>query len=236
MLIGPTVKKAARAVIVGRTKSISMPEKGRFDSSEVDEIVDSTWLGYQRLAVDLPEARVSIGNVLLLHLACLTLSCFEVLLKAEFDRERAAELVGDIAWQIYRSWGRLPRLYASLCFTLPGERMEACVRAFLRFPFSPPGYRFVLSSQHDGISVDMHRCQISEFFRAHGATDLCVASWCNLDFALARMWGGWLERTDTLAEGCAACNFRFRTCMKESNPRLSQVPARNKEARTFNTD
>jgi len=35
-------------------------------------------------------------------------------------------------------------------------------------------------------------------------------SWCNLDFALVEMWGGKLERSETLASGCNRCDFRFK--------------------------
>jgi hypothetical protein len=33
------------------------------------------------------------------------------------------------------------------------------------------------------------RCPVAEFFRNHAAADLCVSSWCNLDFPLGEMLG-----------------------------------------------
>ncbi len=41
-------------------------------------------------------------------------------------------------------------------------------------------------------------------------TDLCVGTWCNLDYALAELWGGKLGRTTTLVEGYDRCNFHFK--------------------------
>lgn len=61
-----------------------------------------------------------------------------------------------------------------------------------------------------GRGLDMLRCPVAEYLAAHGASDLAVASWCNLDFPLARMWGGELERHGTLAGGAEHCDFRFR--------------------------
>jgi L-2-amino-thiazoline-4-carboxylic acid hydrolase len=57
----------------------------------------------------------------------------------------------------------------------------------------------------------MPRCPVAEYLTSHDATDLCVATCCNLDFPLARMWGGELERQGTLAGGAGRCDFRFRT-------------------------
>jgi len=57
----------------------------------------------------------------------------------------------------------------------------------------------------------MQRCPVADYLGSHGAADLCAGSWCNLDYALAEMWGGTLERTGTLVTGACCCGFRFRT-------------------------
>ena len=56
----------------------------------------------------------------------------------------------------------------------------------------------------------MLRCPVAEYLAAHDASDRTVATWCNLDFPLARMWGGELERHSTLAGGANRCDLRFR--------------------------
>ncbi|MFQ5740811.1 MAG: L-2-amino-thiazoline-4-carboxylic acid hydrolase, partial [Acidobacteriota bacterium] len=68
-------------------------------------------------------------------------------------------------------------------------------------------YRYSRLPSNDGIYFDMRRCPVAEYFRSSGAADLCVGSWCNLDYGLAEMWGGWLERTGTLAGGDDCCRF-----------------------------
>ena len=93
--------------------------------------------------------------------------------------------------------------------------MQISVNSFLRFPFTPPGYVFERLSSSDGISLDMLRCPVAEYFQKQNTSDLCIGTWCNLDFALAEMWGGWLERTETLAAGCERCNFRFKASTRE---------------------
>ena len=59
---------------------------------------------------------------------------------------------------------------------------------------------------------DMVRCPVAEYFRSHDLADLCVQTWCNLDFPLATQWGGaTLERTETLAGGGRRCDFRWKS-------------------------
>jgi ubiquinone biosynthesis protein len=59
------------------------------------------------------------------------------------------------------------------------------------------------------VAFDVRRCPVAEHFRAEGLSQLCVESWCNLDYAVAEKWGARLERTTTLAEGAERCDFRW---------------------------
>ena len=51
---------------------------------------------------------------------------------------------------------------------------------------------------------------VANYLGSRGAADRCAGSWCNLDYALAEMWGGTLERSGTLVAGASCCDFRFR--------------------------
>ena len=206
----PVVRKAALAGIVGRERDRLRSEKGRFTRSEVEDIVASSWQGYHRLVTELPSGPSPFGNRLLLHLSCLTLSCYEVLVDRGIEQKHARELIGDTAWVIYRQWGKVPYALARWRYRSPRKRLDLCIRLFLRFPFSPPGYKFEDLPGEEEVALDMYRCQVADFFQRNKAPDLCRATWCNLDFALAEMWGGRLERNETLAEGCRRCDFRFQ--------------------------
>jgi hypothetical protein len=142
-------------------------------------------------------------------LGCVTISYFKALTADGVERAYAIELIGDAAWKVYANWARLPRLLARAQSRDPAVQMRQSVNAFLRFPFTPPGYRFDRFDTPQGVSLDMLRCPIASFFSQQGAADLCVGTWCNLDFALAETWGGQLERTTTLAAGDGRCDFRF---------------------------
>jgi ubiquinone biosynthesis protein len=89
-------------------------------------------------------------------------------------------------------------------------RLRFATDLFRSFPFNPPGYLMEdISAPHE-VAFDVRRCPVAEYFRRHGASEVCVATWCNLDYALAEQWGGRLERTGTLAAGADRCDFRWK--------------------------
>jgi len=214
LIYRPVTRQAARAGLLGRSRDRHSPDKGRFAPAEVDNILRQVWQTYDQLAPFVPQ-EPKLGNRMNMLLSCVTLACFRVLLATGTVREYAIELIGDTAWKVYEKWGRLPILIARLSTRDPRERLRMSVNMFLRFPFTPPGYVFERLPSSDGISLDMLRCPVAEYFHKQDASDLCIGTWCNLDFALAEMWGGWLERTETLAAGCARCDFRFKANARE---------------------
>lgn len=210
----PAIKRAAYACLVGRNRDRTRLDKGRFTRPEVDEILDKVWQSYHQLAPTIPH-EPKLGNRMNMLLACITLSCLRAMLSAEIERGYAIELIGDIAWKVYEKWGRIPLFVAGLLTRNPREQMSKSVKMFLKFPFSPPGYVFVYLPSIDGISFDMLRCPVAEYFQSQYASDLGTGTWCNLDFPLAELWGGWLERTGTLSSGSTRCDFRFRAVNPE---------------------
>ena len=118
-------------------------------------------------------------------LACLSFSMLTALLARGAEREYAIELISDASWKVYRHWAFLPKLFARLVTRNAAKRLRICVNAFLRFPFNSPGYRFEREPSDQEIAFNILRCPVASFLQQQGAADLCVASWCNLDFALA---------------------------------------------------
>ncbi len=209
LIYQPTIRQAAFAGLAGRSRDRTQPARGRFTREDVQSILDEVWMKYERLASRVP-VQPSLGNQMNLLLSCITLCCFQTMLESGVERGYAIELIGDMAWKIYEKWGAIPITLARLHKHNPRDQMRFAVNAFLRFPFSPPGYLLERLPSDDGISFNIKRCVVAEYFRGQGAADLCVGTWCDLDFALAEMWGGWLERTETLASGGPSCGFRFK--------------------------
>lgn len=214
----PAIRRAARAALIGRSRKRHSLGVGRFTRADVNEVLKETWGVYDRLSPEVPR-EAKVGSQMNVLLSCLTVACLEVLMARGTEREYAIELIGDVAWKVYERWGRIPIALARLRTPNPRDRMRLSVNMFLRFPFSPPGYRFERLPSDEGIALDMIRCPVAEYMRGQSASDLCVGTWCNLDFALAEMWGGWLERSDTLAAGCRSCNFHFKANTRNSDKR-----------------
>lgn len=228
-LLHPWARWAARSAIAGRNRSRSDPTAGRFTHADVDRLLAAAWATFDRRAQHLPHepTRGSRQNVML---ACLTLSMLDALIADGIEREHAIELVGDTCWKIYDQWGRIPRAISHLLTRDPAKRLRISANLFLRYPFNRPGYRYTDVPEPRGRSFDMLRCPVADYLATQDASDLTLATWCNLDYQLAHMWGGELERHTTLAAGAPRCDFRFRTTSdrrRRCHPRPSIRPGRS---------
>jgi len=208
IIFQPAVRSAVSCSLIGRNRDRQDMTKGRFTRTEVNTILKDVWQDYDQLAPQAPREPKS-GNQMNVYLACMTFACLQVLISAGVERRYAIELIGDIAWHVYERWGRIAGFIAGLYTGDIRQKLRLSVNMFLRFPFNPPGYLFKRIPNQNGISFDMLRCPVAEYFQSQGASDLCLATWCNLDFPLAEIWGGRLERLETLSAGSSRCDFRF---------------------------
>jgi hypothetical protein len=204
----PLARIAAIRAIVGRNRSLTDPTKGRFTRPEVTGFVNDAFVQFERLVPDIP-SEPTVGSRQNVMLAALTLSLMEVLVLAGVERSYAIELTGDTCWRFYRQWGRATKVVTSIISGNPTRLLLLSVNAFLTYPFGRPGYRFDDVPETDGRSLNMRRCPVADYLGQRGAADLCAGSWCNLDYALAEMWGATLERSRTLVSGADCCDCRF---------------------------
>jgi hypothetical protein len=213
----PVVRRVGCRAIVGRNRSRSDPTAGRFTRTQVNRTVNRGFARLDQRISELP-SEPTLGSRQNVLLAALTLSFMEALEADSVEHCYAIELTGDVCWRFYRQWGQGTRVATRLITRDPVKRLRLSVNAFLTFPFGQPGYRFDDVPQPDGRSLDMHRCPVADYLKSQGAADLCAGSWCNLDYALAEMWGGTLGRSTTLVTGGSCCDFRFRTATQPEAP------------------
>ncbi len=209
-LFKPWARWAANAALVGRNRSRETPTRGRFTRNDVRRLLKATWEDFNHLSSELPD-EPTVGSRLNVMLASLTLAMLNALTEEGISRDYAIDLISDACWKIYAQWGHLPQALSRAVTRDPAKRMRISVNAFLRFPFNRPGYCYHDVPEPEGRSLDMLRCPVADYLSAHDASDLTVGTWCNLDFQLARMWGGTLQRQGTLAGGAPKCDFRFRS-------------------------
>jgi L-2-amino-thiazoline-4-carboxylic acid hydrolase len=210
----PFGRVAAGRAIVGRNRSRTDPTAGRFTHGEVAGFIDDAFERFERQVPTLPDEPTA-GSRQNVMLAALTLSMLESLERAGVERAYAIELVGDTCWRFYRHWGRVTKTVTGLVSRDSTRRLRLSVNAFLTYPFGRPGYRFKDVPERDGRSLNMVRCPVADYLGQRDAADLCAGSWCNLDYALAEMWGARLERTGTLVGGAGCCDFRFHALPAE---------------------
>ena len=174
------------------------------------DLLKQAWRRYYELEPSIA-IQPTLGAVFTTHLAAATLALHEVLLRHGTSVAESHRLIYDIGWRIYVQMGEIPLLVASAVTRDPHKRLKLATDLFRSFPFGAPAYewRDVLSA--DGsIAFDCTKCPVAEFFGKHDASDLCVQTFCRLDFPLAEKWGGTLHRTGTIASGAAICDFRWK--------------------------
>jgi hypothetical protein len=219
----PLAARAARQALVGRNRTRQSPDGGRFTRADVDGLLKEAWGYYADRVGDLP-VEPTVGSRMNVRLACFTMCFFKAALAADIDRAYAIELVADAVWRVYHLWstialglGRLtPGKTTSLAFAVT-QRADQQSRMSLRFPFNAPGYIIEPVPADFGTAFDVVRCPVADYFRKEGAIDLCSASWCNLDYALAEMTREKLIRTKTLVRGDDRCDFRLSEKTPEPN-------------------
>ncbi|WP_175546969.1 AarF/UbiB family protein [Modicisalibacter ilicicola] len=189
-----------------------LAEAGLRDAS--DEILDATWEHYYRIEPDIPVAP-TFGAILTTHLAGATLGLYRALRERDVDKRRAYGLIYDTGWRLYRQMGESPLLLASAYTRDPYKRLKIATELFRLFPFGEPGYRWQDVTAAPGVvAFDCLECPVARFFIQNNEPELCVNTWCNLDFPLAEKWGGHLERTGTIASGASRCDFRWHADME----------------------
>ena len=211
----PLAARAARQVLVGRNRARQSPDRARFTRADVDSLLKAAWRNYSKDVGKLP-VEPTIGSRMNVRLACFTMSFFNALLAIDTERGYAIELVADAAWRVYRLWSTValglayltPGKTTSLAFAV-GSDDDHHGKVSLRFPFNAPGYLIEAVAADSGIAFDVVRCPIADYFSGQGAVDLCSASWCNLDYALAELTQENLVRTKTLVRGDDRCDFRL---------------------------
>jgi ubiquinone biosynthesis protein len=178
-------------------------------------LLTHAWEAYRLRKKGLPR-QPTVGSRMNLRLACFTLTFFDAVLAECGERKYAIELVADATWQVYRVWARLAlwtsyfgrRGSTALGFasmrTSNGQKSVT-----LRFPFNPPGYLIETVPADKGVGFNVIKCPVAEFFRGEQAADLCLASWCNLDYPLAELTRDRLIRTRTLVADQKSCDFRI---------------------------
>lgn len=197
-LLKPALEPAARAALIDR-----------LCEDDIHALVDEAF--EFMLSEYLSTDGEGVGGTLMLRLASLTAGFYQGLFLRVGDAAEARALTGEVTWRIYSKAGRLPWSLGGVGATSKVDRLRRATDVFRRFPFSPPAYEMVDVHSDDPavVAFDVLRCPVAEYFVERGLGEVCVETWCNLDFPLAEQWGARLERDTQLASGDKRCEFRW---------------------------
>ncbi len=177
---------------------------------EVDDVLENTWARYADLAPALP-SQETVGARLMVHLSAVTIALYQALLAAGQSKEGATSLIYEMAWLVYTKMGEVPSALAGFFSQDAYEKVRFATTAFRQFPFSAPSYQWQDVDAAPGVvAFNCLACPVAEYFRSHNLSELCVNTWCKLDYPLARQWGAELQRTGTIAGGARMCDFRWQ--------------------------
>ena len=128
-------------------------------------------------------------------------------LQAELGPERANAIVRNALGELYRAYGE--RWWRAQQAADLGEKMDA---AFEWFAESGALDYEAVRRAPDAYDVNVTRCRYAEFFEKMGARELGFLLVCSGDLAMAEGFGGGvsLARTQTIMQGAAHCDFRYR--------------------------
>jgi ubiquinone biosynthesis protein len=182
-------------------------------------ILDRIWTNATRRWIVLPR-QSSLGAAITVRLAAITAAAYETILALPTSGEDATQTVYDIAWAVYQKMGGAAWAISGVLGADRNQRLRLATVAFRTFPFSAPSYEWKdVPSPVGVIGFDCLHCPVADYFKAHDLSQLCVRTWCALDFPLAEtVWEAWLERSDSIAGGAAKCDFRWHTRAAESSP------------------
>ena len=199
----------------------------------VSDLMKQAWDRYYELEPTVA-IQPTLGAVFSTHAAALMLAMHQTLLRHGVAAAESHRLIYDIGWSVYRQMAEPPLLVASAFTRDPRKRLKLATDLFRSFPFGPPSYEWRDVASLDGaIAFDCVKCPVAEFFASHDASELCVQTFCRLDYPLAQMWGGELRRSGTIASGAKHCDFRCYPLRRHADggasPAASQRPDLNGE-------
>ncbi|MEP6778432.1 MAG: AarF/UbiB family protein, partial [Gemmatimonadaceae bacterium] len=175
----------------------------------ISEFLQEVWKRYYEIEPSIA-IQPSLGAVFTTHLAGATLAMHKALLEHGIPTTQSYRLIYDIGWKIYVQMGEPPLLLASAFTRDPAKRLKLATDIFRTFPFGEPGYEWRDVPRADStIAFDCIKCPVAEFFAKNNSSELCVQTFCQLDFPLAEKWGGRLRRSGTIASGAPTCDFHW---------------------------
>jgi ubiquinone biosynthesis protein len=208
LLFSKYVNKRVKKIWVGKPKSSQYSESEKFDLREVQKMLTRSWEIYLSEAPFLPK-QPRIRLWLVMNFACLTLSAHQALVGFGIENEHAIELIHKLIWDVTSGSVRTANRFTKYLVRDTMRRLDLLVDLVMKVVFCRPAYQTIKGELDRGFFMDVHTCPVADYMISNHASDLCVNTWCGVDFGLVEIIGGRLERSGTRAMGKEKCAFHF---------------------------
>lgn len=181
-----------------------------FSHVEIKAILMGYWLRYKHLRKEIIKES-TFGGTLMVHLAAMSTAFYLELTEKGISETKTTRYFYDIAWKVYKIMGRISWNLTQFKSHNKEKRLKYATQLFRAFPFNSPSYKWQNIAQKDNsVCFNCTKCPVAEYFKTKGLSQFCVETWCALDFPLAEMWHGKLERTNSIAGGAEICDFKWK--------------------------
>lgn len=198
------------AVVLNRTVRSALGDK-LLSKNAMKQYVGDVKSIYRSLSAELPN-EPNRGAAVMVRLAAKTVAIYKALRKYGFTHEDAKKTTAEITWLIYIKLSQVFWMPTRILSERKISRVKKAMDFFMKvFPYRAPGYQMeYVEVRQNVVAFNVYRCPAADYFCSQGLSDLCVSSFCNLDFPLAETWGVTLDRHGTIAGGSDYCDFCFR--------------------------
>lgn len=185
-----------------------------FEKNAARTMLKKAWMEYAILKKEVPLEQ-NFGARIMVGLAVVSEAFYHQLLR-KAGEQQAYRIFNEIAWNIYSKMGGLAYRLTGFTSKNKYDHLLKATRLFRTFPFSSTSYRWKdLPSEPGVVAFNCERCPVANYFKSRGNAQLGFNTWCQLDFRLAKLWGGTLSLTNTIAGGAEVCDFRWEVIEPE---------------------
>ena len=182
-----------------------------------DQVWRSTRAWQSQLAPNRPRRSGSVGVNFMMRYFEWSCALYRAVQEHGMSGADAAVLVEAIMTDVYR-----PVPVAMYSFSrLRSKNRDVRVRWILSMitrhflPAPPFCYRHLPADT--GVAFDITICPFANYFKGQGVPELTEPAAGNLDYVMAHEWGVELVRAQTIADGAAYCDFRWKFPVSGTN-------------------
>ncbi len=197
-----------KANIISSAKKVL---KNHYAADALIEIIKGYKKRLRQLNAVAPEEDTPGGRIMV-DLAVMSVAFFQELKERGQSKESATKILFDVTWLVYQKMAKLTWFVSGMGAKSTYSHLQKATGMFRRFPFSQPSYIWEdVDTERDIIGFNCLKCPVAEYFISHNLAEVCVETWCNLDYPLAdKIWHSELIRTGSIASGSEICDFRWK--------------------------